>query len=84
MVERKVKSQNGSPQKVENQLDVLCVQVACDMSLKNSRRGLQLCFIPHLDRRSAQEVIVLQSRGSSNLSDFGTLILESWDKKSFG
>jgi hypothetical protein len=35
---------------------------------------LQLRFKPHLDRRSAQEVIVLQSCGSSNLGNFETPI----------
>ncbi len=35
-----------------------CVQVACDMSLKSSQRGLQLWFRPRCNWRSAPEVIV--------------------------
>jgi hypothetical protein len=38
-----------------------CVQATCDILLKSSRRGLQLCFRPHRDRRFAQEVMCLQS-----------------------
>ncbi len=33
----------------------LCMQVACDMPLESSQRGLQLRFRPHFDRRSAQK-----------------------------
>ncbi len=61
-----------------------CVQVACDMPLKISWWGLQLLFKPHHNKRFAREVIVPQSRGSSSLGDFGTLIWESRDKKPFG
>jgi hypothetical protein len=60
------------------------VQVSCNMPLKSSWRGIQLHFKPHPDRRFAEEVIVAQSRRSSNLGDFGTPIWESWDKKPFG
>jgi hypothetical protein len=35
----------------------------CDISLKISRRGLQLCFRSHQNRRSAHEVMGPQSRG---------------------
>jgi hypothetical protein len=52
------------------------VQVAYDMPLESSWWGLQLHFGPHLDRRSAKEVIVLQSCRSSNLGDFKTPIWE--------
>ncbi len=46
--------------------------MACNTSLESSQQGLQLRFRPHPDRRSAQEVIVPQSRGISNLGDFKT------------
>jgi hypothetical protein len=49
-----------------------CVQVACDTPLESSRQELQLCFRPHLDRRSKREVIAPQSCGTSNLDNFGT------------
>jgi len=61
-----------------------CVQVACYIPLKSSRRGLQLCFRHHYDRRSAHKVMGLQSHGSPNFGNFGTPIWESRDKKSFG
>jgi hypothetical protein len=35
------------------------------MPLESSQRGLQLQFRPHLDRRSAQEIIVSQSCGTN-------------------
>jgi hypothetical protein len=35
-----------------------CVQVACDIQLESSRPGLQLCFRPHLNQRSAHKVMV--------------------------
>jgi hypothetical protein len=34
-----------------------CVQVACDISLESSQWGLQLCFRPHFNLRSAREVM---------------------------
>jgi len=39
-------------------------------------RGLQLCFQPHLNWRSAQKVMGLQSRKSPNFENFGTPNLE--------
>jgi hypothetical protein len=42
----------------------LCVQVVYDMLLESFRRGLQLWFRPHPDRRSEQEVIDPQSCGT--------------------
>jgi hypothetical protein len=53
------------------------------MSLERSRRGLQLRFKPHPNRRFAQEVMNPQSCGSPNLSNFGTPTWESRDKKLF-
>jgi hypothetical protein len=61
-----------------------CIQVTCHIQLERSRWGLQLCFRLHYDRRFAQEVIPLQSRGSPNYCNFGTPFQESWDKKPFG
>jgi hypothetical protein len=34
----------------------LCMQVTWNIPLKSSQRGLQLCFRPHLNRRSAHKV----------------------------
>ncbi len=48
------------------------VQVTCNISLKRSWRGLQLCFRPHLNRRFSRKVMGPQSRGSLNLGNFGT------------
>ncbi len=79
MAKRKVESQIGNLIPDRNY-----VQVACDTPLESSRRGLQLCFIPHPDRRFVEEVIVPQSRESSNLGDFEIPTWESRDKKSFG
>jgi hypothetical protein len=61
-----------------------CVQVACNMSLENSRRGLQLWLRPRPDWRSAQEFIIPQSCGTPSLGNFGTPNWESRDKKPFG
>jgi hypothetical protein len=64
-----------------------CVQAACDIPLKSSRQGLQLCFRPHHDRRSAQDVMRPQSCESPNYYNFGTPgtpIWESWVKRPFG
>jgi hypothetical protein len=46
-----------------------CVQVACNISLESSWRGLQLCFRPHLNWRSVHKVMRHQSYRSS---DFGS------------
>ncbi len=56
----------------------------CDIPLESSGQGLQLCFKPHHDWRSAQEVVRLQSRGSSSCYNFGTPTWEFRDKKPFG
>jgi hypothetical protein len=57
-----------------------CVQVACDIPLESSWQGLQLCFRPHLNQRSASEVMGPQSHGSPNFGNFGTPTWESQDK----
>jgi hypothetical protein len=49
-----------------------CVQVACHIPLEIYRQGLQLCFKPHHDRRSAREVMRPQSCGSPNCGNFGS------------
>ncbi len=61
-----------------------CVQVACDISLKISQQGLQLCFKPHLTRRSAHNVMGPQSRGSPNFGNFRTPTWEFWTKCHLG
>jgi hypothetical protein len=61
-----------------------CAQVACDIPLESSQRGLQLFFRPHCDWRSAQEVMCPQSCRSPNCYNFGTPTLESGDKRPFG
>jgi hypothetical protein len=61
-----------------------CVKVACNILLECSERRLQLCFRPHLNRRSAHKVMRPQNHGSPNFGNFGTPIWESRDKKPFG
>jgi hypothetical protein len=39
-------------------------QATCNIPLKISRQGLQLCFRPHYNRRSAREIIGPQSHGN--------------------
>jgi hypothetical protein len=59
----------------------LCVQATCDTLLKRSRRGLQLFFRPHLDRRFAHEVMRLQGRESPSCWNFEIPTWEFQDKK---
>jgi len=59
-----------------------CVKVACDILLESSQQGLQLCFRPHLNRRSTQKVMGPQSCGSLNFGNFKTPTWEFRDKKS--
>jgi hypothetical protein len=61
----------------------LCVKMACNILLKRSWWGLQLCFRPHLNQRAARKVMAPQSRESPNLGDFKTPTWESRDKKPF-
>jgi len=42
-------------------------------SFESCWQGLQLCFRPHLNWRSAQEIMIFQSRRSSNFGNFRTL-----------
>jgi hypothetical protein len=53
------------------------VQVACDISLEISIRGLQLCFRPHHNQRFKHKVMGPQSCGSLNSRNFRTPIWES-------
>jgi hypothetical protein len=61
-----------------------CVQVACNILLKSSWRGLQLCFSLHPNRRFAHKVMGPQICRSPNFGNFGTPIWESQDKMPFG
>jgi hypothetical protein len=45
----------------------LCVKVTCDIPLKSSWQGIQLCFRPHLNRRSAYKVMGPQNRENPTL-----------------
>jgi hypothetical protein len=49
----------------------LCVQMECDMPLESSWWELQLCFRPHPDQRSEQEVMAPQSCRSPTLAVSG-------------
>jgi len=61
-----------------------CVQVECDTPLESFQRELHVCFIPHLNRRFEQRVMIVQSPGSPNRNSFETPPWESRDKKPFG
>ncbi len=47
-----------------------CVQVACNIPLKSSWRGLQCCFRLHFDQRFAHKIMALQSCRSPNFGNF--------------
>jgi hypothetical protein len=40
-----------------------CVQVECNTLLESSQRGLELCFRPHHDQRSAQKLCTFKVAG---------------------
>jgi hypothetical protein len=48
------------------------VQVACDISLKKSWRGLQLFFRHYLNQKSRDKIMGPQNCGSPNLENFKT------------
>ncbi len=50
-----------------------CVQVACNISLKSPRRGLQLCFRLHLNQTFTHKVMGPQSCGSPNFGNYSHL-----------
>jgi hypothetical protein len=60
-----------------------CVQATCEIPLESSRQGLQLCFRPHCNWGSAQEVMHLQSRENPSCYNFKTPTWDSRDKKPF-
>jgi hypothetical protein len=57
--------------KIQESLWFPYVQVANHILLENSQQGLQLCFRPHFNWRSAQDVMGLQNHMSPNLKNFG-------------
>jgi hypothetical protein len=57
-----------------------CVQVACNIPLESYQWKLQLCFRPHLNKRSTHKVMGPQSYGNLNFGNFGTPIWESQNK----
>jgi hypothetical protein len=69
------------PQKVRNRPDLLSCRGACHIMLESSRRELQLCFRPHLNRRFARKVMGLQSRKSPSWRNFETPTQESRERK---
>jgi len=50
--------------KIRESIWIPCVQMACHIPSENCRRGLQLCFRSHLNRRSAHKVMGPQSSQS--------------------
>ncbi len=48
------------------------VQVTCHILLESSWWGLELCFRPHLNRRSTHKVMGPQSHKSPNFGNFKT------------
>jgi hypothetical protein len=46
------------------------VQVACHIFLESYQRGLKLCFRPHLNQRSKNKVMGLQSPWNPNFGKF--------------
>jgi hypothetical protein len=56
----------------------------CNMALKNSRRELQLCFRPCLDRTLQSGDMSSQSLGTPTRDSFGTPTWEYWEKVPFG
>jgi hypothetical protein len=61
-----------------------CVQMECNTLLKSSRQELKLCFKPHPNWRSEQEVTVSQSCGSPTLAVLGLPFGSPRTKRPFG
>jgi hypothetical protein len=57
------------------------MKTTCNISLEISQQELQLCFILHLDSRSARKIMGFQSRGSPGWRDFRTPTWESRERK---
>jgi hypothetical protein len=54
----RVKLANWLPTtKSQESTQFCCVQVACDIPLESSRRGLQLCFRSHYNQKSTREIM---------------------------
>jgi hypothetical protein len=49
-----------------------CMQVTCHICLEIFWQGVRLCFKPHFNRRSTQEVMSFQSCRNPNFKNFGT------------
>ncbi len=49
---------------------LLCVQVTCHIPLESSQQGLQLCFRPHIDRRSTKKVMGPPKSWESQVCEF--------------
>jgi len=60
------------------------LQEDCNMALESSQKELQDCFRPHPIRRSEQEVMDAQIRGSPTRDSFRTSPWESREKVPFG
>ncbi len=56
--------------KNQESLWITCLQVACHILLKSSRWGVQLYFLIHLNRKSPQEVMGLQTIKNPNFWNF--------------
>jgi hypothetical protein len=60
-----------------------CMKVVCNILLKNSQQGLQLCFRPHFNWKFAHKIMGPQSYVSFNFENFETPTWESWYKMTF-
>jgi len=56
------------PQKGWESTRLPCVQMECDTPFEGFRQELQLCFRPHPNRRSQQDVMFPQSCGSPTVA----------------
>jgi hypothetical protein len=57
-----------------------CMQVACNISLKRSRREIQLCFRPHLNQSLHTKLWAPKVAGILIMGISGLSLWESWDK----
>jgi hypothetical protein len=64
---------HSRPLKVRNRPNPGACRWSAGTPLESSRGKLQVCFKPHLDRRSEQEVTSCQSLGSLNRDNFRTV-----------
>jgi hypothetical protein len=63
---------------------IICMQEVCHISLESFWWGLQLCFKPHINWRSPQEVMGVQNGESPNFENCGTPNLAVPRKTPFG